>query len=274
MTQYVATVNDNSLRFDHFSLPGTDYSPQNSVFDELRVMSAMALHGFRKHKVVEKFYESQGAAYDGFREALLPSRDRLLRYSIPWHQSPRSWVSVGCGTARDIEYVARHIKACNTHVYLCDISPDLLEVAKKRIQRLGLAAQVTFVQANICAQDQELLAAGLPPVGSVDVVTCSYCLTMIPRWQTALEQMKKMIKPSGTLALVDFTKRSDAPRHWTQRLNAWWFAHDGVWLNDAHTRSLLHDPVFSTTWFHESESRTPYTPLFATTYTYAGVKVK
>ena len=274
LTQYVATVQDNTVRFDHFTLPGTDYSPKNSVVDEARVIAAMAMHGLRKHKDVEQFYKSQGEAYDGFRENLLPNRDRLLRYNVPWHQTPKTWVSVGCGTARDIEYVVGQLKACNTHVYLCDLSPDLLKVAKARIERLGLSAQVTFVQANICAPDDELVASGLPPLGSVDVVTCSYCLTMIPQWQTALQQMKKLVKVGGTLALVDFTKRSDAPQHWTQRLNRWWFAHDGVWFNDAHTKALLEDAAFSTVWFNESESRVPYMPLRATNYIYSGIKVK
>ena len=43
--------------------------------------------------------------YDGFREALLPSRDRLLKFCLPWVSKPKIWLSVGCGTARDIEYV-------------------------------------------------------------------------------------------------------------------------------------------------------------------------
>ena len=47
-----------------------------------------------------------------------------------------------------------------------------------------------------------------------------------------------MLKVGGTLALIDFTKRSDMPNHWTQQLNRWWFANDGVYFDDAHTVSL------------------------------------
>merc|ERR1711998_700073 len=136
---------------------------------------------------------------------------------LPWHEKPSSWVSVGCGTARDIEYVLGQLVACKTHLWLVDLSPELLSIANARVARLGLADRVT-------------------------------------------------------LALVDFTKRTDAPRHWTQRLNAWWFAHDGVWFDDAHPRALLDDEAFTTTWFHEAESRVPYTPLIATHYLYSGKK--
>jgi len=58
--------------------------------------------------------------------------------------------------------------------------------------------------------------ATLPDLGSADMVTCSYCLTMIPPWERALEVMVSMVKKGGTLALIDFTKREDMPTHWTQ----------------------------------------------------------
>ena len=49
---------------------------------------------------------------------------------------------MGCGTARDLEYVISHVKACNTCVYLLDLSPALLEMAAKRVVEHGLADQV------------------------------------------------------------------------------------------------------------------------------------
>merc|ERR1719199_514579 len=82
-----------------------------------------------------------------------------------------------------------------------------------------------------------------------------------------------MLKEGGTLALVDFTKRSDAPDSWTQRLNAWWFAHDGVYFDNKHTEFLRTQPNMTTTWFGEAEDWVPYTPLQATNYTWAGKKV-
>ena len=228
----------------------------------------------------------QGDAYDGFREALLPDRDLLQHYCLPWHEAPKTWVSVGCGTARDIEYVIGHLRDTKTHLFLLDLSPALLEMAKQRVEKYGLQGQVTLVVANLLEafgadgrpNKKALRVVGgakrdLPALGEADVVTCSYCLTMIPPWKEALGVMVRMLARGGTLALIDFTKREDKPGHWTQVLNGWWFAHDGVYFDEAHTAWLKAHPELRTIWYHEAESRVPFTPLQATHYLWTGIKV-
>lgn len=54
-----------------------------------QVISAMALHALRTEKDSVEFYKSQGDAYDGFREALLPDRDQLQHYCLPWQTKPK-----------------------------------------------------------------------------------------------------------------------------------------------------------------------------------------
>jgi hypothetical protein len=44
----------------------------------------MVMHALRSEKDSVEFYKSQGDAYDGFREALLPDRDQLQHYCLPW----------------------------------------------------------------------------------------------------------------------------------------------------------------------------------------------
>ena len=117
-----------------------------------------------------------------------------------------------------------------------------------------------------------MTAAGLPPLGSFDVVTCSYCLTMIPPWRRAIEVMVDAVAAGGVFAMIDFTRRSDCPEHWMQRLIGWWFSNDGVFLNVEHTRTLRAHPKLDTFWFAESEARVPYTPFNATHYTWAARK--
>lgn len=256
--------------FARYLCEGTGYAPNNSLADDAQVCYQMAAHALRTKKDVVAFYKAQGPRYDGFREHLLPGRERLMRYVLPWHQSPRVWISVGCGTARDLEYVLGHVKACGTRVYLLDLSVDLLAVAKVRVERLGLAEQVSLVVGDMC--DPETLA-GLPPLGSADLVTCSYCLTMIPQWRVALHAMMGYLKPGGYLALVDFTCRSDRPvGDPSQRLNQWWFANDGVFLNRQHTATLESMASLQPLWMHESERRVVYTPLSATSYLFVGRK--
>ena len=149
-------------------------------------------------------------------------------------------------------------------------------------------AQVTLVIANILeAYDESgnptskvqyveatagVKSKPLPELGQVDLVTCSFCMTMIPPWKECLEVMVRMLKTGGSLSIVDFTRREDMPGHWTQRLNGWWFANDGVYLDNAHTAALQEHPDLETVWYHETEARVPYTTLQATHYIYTGVK--
>ncbi|GAB5354194.1 hypothetical protein AAMO2058_000098700 [Amorphochlora amoebiformis] len=164
---------------------------KQSFKGDLQVMFTMATYGISTSKKDAKdFYKSQAKVYDGFREALLPDRDNLLLYVVPWTTSPKTWVSVGCGTARDIEYVVEHIKQNNT----------------KLVKECGLSDLVTFVEGDINKKDVQ---AKLPPMGSIDLVTCSYCLTMIPTWKVAAKTMVDMLKPGGHLAIIDFTAKEN-----------------------------------------------------------------
>ncbi len=251
----------------------------NSFLDDVSVMVQMGLQALRSDKDVTAFYKSQGANYDGFREALLPGRDTLLKHCLPWAARPKTWLSIGCGTARDIEYVVEHVKRSGTRVYLLDLSPELLAMARARVDELSIAHLVTCVVADVTSAwgadgaPTGELADRLPHLGTVDVVTCSYCLTMIPPWRDAFEVMVAALAPGGVIAIVDFTVRTDRPDHWSQRLNKWWFAMDGVFFDVEHTRVARSHPKLKTFWFREAEARVPYTPLEATHYTWAATRV-
>ena len=281
LSQWVAPVPTN-VDFSNLDIVDGGGRPvqPNTLYEDVKIMVTMGIHGCRKEKDVKAFYKSQSNNYDGFRESLLPGRDTLMKYCIPWETNPKIWLSVGCGTARDIEYVITNIKRCNTKVFLLDLSPELLSMAQKRVSELGLDKQVTCVEADIIqaydtntGKAKGILADQLPPLGTVDVVTCSYCLTMIPPWKKAMESMIACLKPGGVMAMVDFTVRSDCPNHWTQCLYKWWFSNDGVFFNVEHTEFARNHPKLETFWFKESESRVPYTLFYATHYTWAAKKM-
>ena len=200
-----------------------------------------------------------------------PGRERLLCHGLLAARGAQDVAFGRLRDARDLEYVLGHVEACETTVWLLDLSA-VLAMAQLRVERLGIAHRVHILVGDIC--DASVRAELLPPPGSFDLVTCSYCLTMIPDWRGALEAMVAYVRPKGgQLTLVDFTCRSDAPRHWSQRLNRWWFAHDGVFLNAEHMAALRSMPGMQTIWMHESEKRVVYTPLQATSYLFVGRKV-
>lgn len=250
------------------TLKGTERHISNSLFDDMAVMYAMASHGLSANKDVKKFYKSQGTRYDGFREALLPHRDVFMQYVVPWMKKPKTWISVGCGTARDIEFVTEHIRESKTKVYLCDLSDALLGMAKERVKSLGLQKQVVFVEGDINSMETQ---KKLP--SEVDLVTCSYCVTMIPPWKEALKTMKDLVAPGGNLCLIDFTLREGVEDRWDQRLYKWWFAHDGVYFNRSHIEFLESQKDLETVWYSENEGRVPYTPFMPTHYMYCAEKI-
>lgn len=156
-----------------------------------------------------------------------------------------------------------------TFIYICHISfpPQVTLVVADILEAYTAKGTVNKKKVQYLYDSAEL-----PSLGDADLVTCSFCMTMIPPWEACLETMVKMLKPGGTLAVVDFTKREDMPDHWSQQLNRWWFANDGVYLDNAHTAALQEHPDLETVWYHETEARVPYTTLQATHYIYTGVK--
>lgn len=267
LTQFIAPTPKN-YNPEMIVQKGSGRTFTNSFGADVSVMLAMAKQGLSKVKDVREFYKKQGKNYDGFREALLPARDLFMRHVIPWAKEPKTWISVGCGTARDVEFVVGHVRKCNTKVYLCDLSDALLEMARERVMELGLAPQVVFVEGDI---NSAAVKKKLPK--QADLVTCSYCLTMIPDWKKALKTMSDLVAPGGNLALIDFVTREGRERSWDQRLYKWWFAMDGVFFNKEHRKWLLSNEDYKTVYYAEEEGRVPYTPYRPTHYMFCGEKL-
>ena len=89
---------------------------------------------------------------------------------------------------------------------------------------------------------------------------------MIPDWYAAVANAEAMLKPGGTIGVVDFyVSRKYAAdgmtRHrWTTRA-FWplWFGIDNVFLSPDHLPLLQHR--FETLSLRESRSKVPYLPF-------------
>ena len=71
-----------------------------------------------------------------------------------------------------------------------DLCPSLAEAAKKRVISHGWEKFVSVVVGDAC----DFECPGLPASGTVDVVTFSYALTMIPDWRKAIRNAFRMLK--------------------------------------------------------------------------------
>lgn len=232
------------------------------LLSDLRTLYHLALAPVRSKSHagrLDDFYRSQAEHYDAFRERLLPGRGELFS-ELPCPPGGL-WLDVGGGTAANVERLEARLPQLG-RVIVLDLAGSLLEIAARRRRRAGWR-QVELIKSD---------ATRLPlPDRSVDVVTFSYSLTMIPDWFGALEEARRVLKPGGRIGVVDFyVSRKFASagraRHawWTRTLWPTWFAADNVFLNPDHV------PYLHSHWrgesFFEGRTRLPYLPLSRVPY--------
>ena len=212
---------------------------------------------------LEAFYRPQAQNYDRFRERLLHGRRDMISLLAP--APGNRIVDLGGGTGRNLEFFGDRIPGFAS-VELVDLCPALL---KQAWQRCSGWTNVDVILAD---------ATRWQPREPVDCVYLSYALTMIPDWNAAIDNALAMLKPGGTLGVVDFYVAAPEPlpglaRHTATTRWLWprWFAHDGVRLHPDHLPQLMR----KTTTLHliENCAALPYVPgLRVPYYIYIGRK--
>lgn len=243
-----------------------------SFASDLKVLYHLALKPVRgkDHAArLESFYGGQAEAYDDFRKRLLQGREELYQ-AVP---APAGgvWVDMGGGTAANLEFMGDRVSELGK-IYVVDLSPSLLKVAEKRVEERGWS-NVEAVEADATKYRPPITGSSHSPLaeGTVDVVTFSYSLTMIPDWFAAIDNALAMLKPGGHIGVVDFFvgrkyASEGMPKHgWTTR-SFWptWFANDNVFLSPDHV-PYLHDH-FDVKSFEPARAKVPYIPLMRVPY--------
>lgn len=240
-----------------------------SLLADLKVLYHLTLKPLRgktHQERLENFYSGQAEAYDSFRQRLLHGR-RELYDSVP-APADGVWVDLGGGTGAGIDFLGEKVSSLKSF-YVVDLSPSLLEVARRRASRAGLDNVHT-----VC----EDVTRFVPAEGHADVVTFSYSLTMIPDWFSAVEQAGQILRPGGILGVVDFYVSRKFPaegrgRHgWLSR-TFWpaWFAADNVFPSPDHLPFL--EQHLETIEVREMTGSAPWLPgLKIPYYRYLGRK--
>lgn len=225
----------------------------------VRGLSGSGTHGAR----LQRFYEPQAEHYDGFRERLLHGRRELIeRLTVP---AGGRVIELGGGTARNLDFFGERLGDLGA-VEVVDLCRALLDVGRRRT--IG-RPNVRLVEAD---------ATDYRPAAPADCVYFSYSLTMIPDWRRALDNALAMLRPGGTLGVVDFYVSAARPaaglvRHGALTRFAWpfWFRRDGVHLSADHLPCLSA----RTDVLHliERRARVPYLPgLTVPYYVFVGRK--
>jgi S-adenosylmethionine-diacylgycerolhomoserine-N-methlytransferase len=212
---------------------------------------------------LENFYSAQSKDYDSFRERLLKGRCDLIE-SLDLKPGA-VWLDLGGGTGQNLEFAGERLAALKK-VYVVDLSPSLLGVAKRRVR------DKRWHNVELVHED----AAAFYPPEPVDIVTFSYSLTMMPEWFSAIDHAQSLLAPQGQVGVVDFyVSRQFEPKtrvaHSWGRRTFWsvWFGMDGVRLNGDHIAYL--QKRFDTQSLTESLKGVPYIPFYKVpTYRFVG----
>jgi S-adenosylmethionine-diacylgycerolhomoserine-N-methlytransferase len=227
-----------------------------SLAAELRTLYHLTLapiRGASHAERLESFYGPQAAAYDRFRERLLRGRQELFS-SIPFTPGAR-WIDLGGGTAANLEYLGDRLGQLE-RVFVVDLSNSLLGVAKKRLDARGW-------------RNVELICADAgqfePPAVQVDVVSCSYSLTMMPDWFVVIDRAWELLRPGGVIGVIDFFVSRKHAEHglvqhgwWSRHFWPAWFARDNVHLNPDHLPYVRRK--FETVSLDQTWAPVPYLP--------------
>mmetsp|Transcript_8519 Transcript_8519/g.11242 ORF Transcript_8519/g.11242 Transcript_8519/m.11242 type:complete len:312 (+) Transcript_8519:137-1072(+) len=256
------------------------YEPPATWSSDFKVIKAMwfaRITGESLQNRLDSFYETQADLYDSYRFRMLHGRPKMLR-AIARHISPSNsgrktgitWVDLACGTGANVENFATNVKDGKFgKIYLVDLCQPLCQVAKReRAEKYNSKKEIVHV---VHGDVTDFNLKGLPEPGTVDLVTISYSLVMIPDWPKALEQAKRLLKPkTGIFAVCDFTVVPDQQAPWSRAFWKRTFEKDHVFLNADHLPTLQAN-------FDELESNygfgaLPYTPaaLQAAYYYFVG----
>jgi len=233
-----------------------------SFFNDLKVLYHLLLRPVRGKdhaQRMENFYAGQAEQYDDFRKRLLQGREEV--YQRLGQANAGTWVDFGGGTGANLEFIGPSINKFQ-NIYVVDLAESLLGVVEKRVSKNGWA--------NVQAVASDA-TRWTPPEGQVDVVTFSYSLTMIPDWFGAIENALRILRPGGSIGVIDFYVSRKYPseslaRHgwWTRNFWPLWFSGDNVFPSSDHLPFLENH--FQRLWLQEKRAKVPYMPVVRTPY--------
>jgi arsenite methyltransferase len=120
-------------------------------------------------------------------------------------------VDIGSGAGID-SLIAAKMVGPDGQVIGVDMTPAMLEMARKSASEAG-ACNVEF---------REGLAESLPvPDGWADVVISNGVLNLLPDKLTALQEMARVLKPTGRLQIGDILVRAAVPEDAKQQIDLW-----------------------------------------------------
>lgn len=164
-----------------------------------------AHHGTRRSRDVRRLFAAVARRYDLLNHLLSANLDRRWRRRTAAAACPNrdrkvagasaiTMVDVCAGTGDLAVEMLR--RAPQARVVACDFCRPMLELARRKFARAGLARRAALVEAN---------ALALPlPDASADAATCAFGLRNLDEPWRCLAEMVRVIRPGGRVAILEF----------------------------------------------------------------------
>jgi S-adenosylmethionine-diacylgycerolhomoserine-N-methlytransferase len=162
---------------------------------------------------MDRMYRRQRHVYDLTRKFYLLGRDRLIAGLKA--TASDAILEIGCGTGRNLVAIARRYPA--SRLYGLDVSAEMLVSASNAVARAGLGGRVVLSQADAVTFD----AVAVLGRAQFERIVISYCLSMIPPWQSVAAAAIKLLPPGGELHIVDFGGQERLPGWFRTMLRGW-----------------------------------------------------
>jgi len=175
------------------------------------------VHGIDHASLMDRVYRHQRYLYDATRKYYLLGRDTMIAgLNVP---EGGSVLEIGCGTGRNLVKTAKTYPRAK--LYGIDISAEMLDTAHAAAKRAGIAERTKLERADATHFDPVTLFN----VNSFDRIFISYAVSMIPQWQSAIQESIRHLKPGGEMHIVDFGDQQRLPSLFKNALFTWlnWF---------------------------------------------------
>lgn len=168
-----------------------------------------ASFGFRtvpeteRQGLVNQVFASVAGRYDLMNDLMsgglhrLWKRELITMLNAPRGETPFKLLDVAGGTG-DIALRYAHDSGPRATAVICDISPEMLEVGRRRIADAGLQARIACVEGN---------AEALPfESGRFDAYTIAFGIRNVTHIDKALAEAYRVLKPGGRFLCLEFSE--------------------------------------------------------------------
>ncbi|PWY67592.1 S-adenosyl-L-methionine-dependent methyltransferase [Aspergillus sclerotioniger CBS 115572] len=160
--------------------------------------------------LIQSIYDERSENYDNSHHGALA--EAYIRTAEP--KDGESVLDLACGTGL-VSFLAEKKVGTSGHVVGIDISPGMLDVARRKAHQAG--SEVTFLQHDI----SHLTGLDILPPGSdgFDLITCAAALVLLPDPAQAIKNWAVWLKPGGRLVTDVAAKDVHVPSRILRRIS-------------------------------------------------------